>query len=174
MADRNERQTSNAWPAQAGNLSRDARTTRDELGDESDVERVETLASGAEDSDDIDEEGLGEKLSALAASTEEEVDALRVNLYQDDDELSSSHDGTGRVVDDTAEERLARFTEADPMQGDIGAISVAPGRDDTSRILRRHHTNSAIAGSEALVEGNLDEPMDETIAERKVDEGTAG
>jgi hypothetical protein len=171
MADRNERQTSNAWPAQAGNLSRDARTTRDELGDQSDVERVE-IASSAEDRDDIDEEGLGEKLSALAASTEEEVDALRVNLFQDD-ELPSSHDGTGRVVDDTAEERLARFTEADPMQGDIGSISVAPGRDDTSRIVRKHHPNTTIAGSDAVVEGNLDEPMDESIEERKVEEGTA-
>ena len=172
MADRNERQTSNAWPAQAGNLSRDARATRDQLGDESDVERVETLASSAEDRDDIDEEGLGAKLSALAASTEEEVDALRVNLFQDD-ELPSSHDGTGRVVDDAAEERLARFTEADPMQGDIGSISVAPGRDDTSRIVRRHHPNTMTAGSDAVVEGNLDEPMDESIVERKVDEGTA-
>ena len=60
------------------------------------------------------------------------------------------------------------------MQGDIGVVSVEPGRDDTSRILRRHHPNTTIAGSEAIVEGNLDEPMDETITERKVDEGTAG
>jgi hypothetical protein len=31
-----------------------------------------------------------------------------------------------------------------------------------------------MARSDAVVEGNLDEPMDETIIERKVDEGTAG
>jgi len=173
MADRNQQQTSNARPGQAGDLSPQTETTPDELDNDTDVERVEVLASGAEDSDDVDEDGLGEKLSALAASTEEEVDALRVNLTQDD-YPPSTRDSSGRVVDDTAQERLARFTEADPMQGDIGVVSVEPGRDDTSRILRRHHPNTTIAGSDAVVEGNLDEPMDETIMERKVDEGTAG
>ena len=177
MADRNERQTGDVRLGQAGDLSgqvaRQVGTTPDELDNEGDVERVEVLASGAEDTDDVEQDDLSEKLSELAASTEEEVDALRVNLTQDD-YPPSTRDSTGRVVDDTAEERLARFTEADPMQGDIGAISVEPGRDDTSRILRRHHPNTSIAGSEAIVEGNLDEPMDETIMERKVDEGTAG
>jgi len=173
MADRNERQTSDVRPGQAGDLSRQVGTTPDELDNEGDVERVEVLASGAEDRDDVEDDDLSEKLSELAASTEEEVDALRVNLTQDD-YPPSTRDSSGRVVDDTAQERLARFTEADPMQGDIGVVSVEPGRDDTSRILRRHHPNTTIAGSEAIVEGNLDEPMDETIVERKVDEGTAG
>ena len=144
MADRNQQQTSNARPGQAGDLYRQTETTPDELDNETDVERVEVLASGAEDTDDVDEDGLGEKLSALAASTEEEVDALRVNLTQDD-YPPSTRDSSGRVVDDTAQERLARFTEADPMQGDIGVVSVEPGRDDTSRILRRHHPNTTIA-----------------------------
>ena len=173
MADRNERQNNSTRPGQGGDLGRQVATTRDEFDNESDVERVEVLASGAERSDDIDENEVGEKLSQLAASTEEEVDALRVNLLQDD-EPPSTRDSSGRIVDDTAEERLARFTEADPMQGDIGVVSVDPGRDDTSRILRRHHPNTTIARSDAVVEGNLDEPMDETIMERKVDEGTAG
>jgi hypothetical protein len=174
MADRNERQSSQARMGQAGNLSRDEGTTPDELDNESDVERVEVLASGAETSDDIDEgDDLSQKLSELAATTEEEVDALRVNLTQDD-YPPSTRDSSGRIFDDVAEERLARFTEADPMQGDIGVVSVEPGRDDTSRILRRHHPNTSIARSEAVVEGNLDEPMDETIMDRKVDEGTAG
>ena len=109
----------------------------------------------------------------MAASTEEEVDALRVNLTQDD-YPSSARDSSGRVVDDSAQERLARFTEADPMQGDIGVVSVEPGRDDTSRILRRHHPNTTIARSDAVVEGNFDEPMDEIIMDRKVDGGRAG
>jgi hypothetical protein len=39
--------------------------------------------------------------------------------------------------------------------------------------VRKHHPNTTIAGSDAVVEGNLDEPMDESIVERKVDEGTA-
>ena len=173
MADRNQQQTSDARPGQAGNLSRQAATTPDELENEADVERLEVLASGADETDDIDENDASEKLSELAASTEEEVDALKVNLLQDD-EPPSTRDSSGRIVDDTAEERLARFTEADPMQGDIGVVSVEPGRDDTSRILRRHHPNTANVRSDAIVEGNLDEPMDETVMERKVDEGTAG
>jgi hypothetical protein len=173
MAEQNERQTINAQPGQAGNLSRQAGTTPDELDNTSDVERVEVLAAGAENSDDVEADGLGEQLAELAATTEEEVDALKVNLLQDD-EPPSTRDSSGRVVDDTAQERLARFTEADPMQGDIGVVSVEPGRDDTSRVLRRHHPNTTIARSDAVVEGNLDEPMDETVMERKVDEGTAG
>ena len=173
MAKHNQQQTNNARPGQAGNLGRKIETTQEDLGTESDVERVEVIAAGAEDSTDIDQDDLGEKLSELAVTTEEEVDALRVNLLQDD-EPPSAQDSSGRVVDDTAEERIARFTEADPMQGDIGAISVEPGRDDTSRILRRHHPNTSIARSDAVVEGNLDEPMDETIVDRMVDEGTAG
>ena len=173
MADRNKRQTGDVRPGQAGKLSCEAGTTPDEFDNEGEVARVETLASGAESSEDVEADDISEKLSELAASTEEEVDALRINLTQDDDP-PSTRDSSGRVVDDTAEERMARLTEADPMQGDIGVVSVAPGRDDTSRILRRHHPNTTIAGSDAIVEGNLDEPMDETITERKVDEGTAG
>jgi len=160
-------------PGQARDLSPQFETTADELDNSGEVERVEVLAAGAEDSDDIEDEGLGEKLDELAATTEEEVDALRVNLLQDD-EPPSTRDSTGRVVDDTAEERLAPFTEADPMQGEIGAIAVEPGRDDTSGVLCRHHPNTSVARSDAVVEGNLDEPMDETITDRKVDEGTAG
>jgi len=173
MAHRNQQQTPNARPGQAGNLARDTGTTPDDLDNAGDVERVEVLASGAEGQDDIEDGDLGEKLSELAASTEEEVDALRVNLTQDD-YPPSTRDSSGRVVDDNAEERLAEFTEADPMQGDLGVVSVEPGRDDTSRILRRHHPNTSIARSDAIVEGNLDEPMDETIVDRKVDEGTSG
>jgi transcription termination/antitermination protein NusA len=173
MARTDKNQTDEVRPGQAGDLSREMGTTPDELDNENDVERVEVLASGAESRDDMNQEGLSEKLSELAATTEEEVDALKVNFFQDD-YPPSTRDSSGRIVDDTAEERLARFTEADPMQGEIGAVSVDPGRDDTSRILRRHHPNTSIARSDAIVEGNLDEPMDETIMERKVDEGMGG
>lgn len=147
--------------------------TISERGDQSTLERVETLAAGAEINDDIEADGLGEKLAELAVTTEEEVDALRINLLQED-EPSSTRDGSGRVVDEVAEEWLARFTESNPTQDDLGAISVDPGRDSASSVLRRHHPNTSIARSDAIVEGNLDEPMDETITERKVDEGTSG
>lgn len=171
MADRNERQKSDARPGQAANFGRGGDVAPDELNNESDVERVEVLASGAEATDDVDDDDLSEKLSELAASTEEEIDALQVNLTQDE-YPTTARDGSGLIVDDVAQERLARFTEADPMQGSLGAVSVEPGRDDTSGTLRRHHPNTTIAGSDAIVEGNLDEPMDETISDRKVDEGT--
>jgi len=160
-------------PGQARDLSPLVEATPDDFENDSDVERVEVLAAGAEDSQDIDGDGLGEKLAELAATTEEEVDALRVNLLQDD-ERSTTGDSSGRVVDDTAEERMARFTEAGPMQGGIGAESVEPGRDDISRTLRRHNPNTTIGHSGAVIEGNLDDPMDETISERKVDERTDG
>jgi hypothetical protein len=166
-----EQSRSDIKPSQARDLSPQPETTPDDLEDDSDMERVEVLAAGAEDRKNLDD--LGEKLAELAVTTEEEVDALRVNLVQND-QPSSTRDSSGRVVDDTAEERIAPFTEADPMQPDIGVVSVEPGREDTSRVLRRHHPNTTIARSDAVVEGNLDEPMDETIQERQVDEGTSG
>ena len=99
MADRNKRQTGDVRPGQAGKLSREAGTTPDELDNEGEVARVETLASGAESSEDVQADDISEKLSELAASTEEEVDALRINLTQDDDP-PSTRDSSGRVVDD--------------------------------------------------------------------------
>ena len=113
--------------------------------------------------------GKGEEGTTL----KEEVDALEVNLLQAD-ERPNTRDGSGLIVDETAEQRIARFTEADPMQSDLGAESVEPAGDDTSDVLRRHHPNTSIARSDAVVEGNLDEPNDETVTERKADEGTAG
>lgn len=168
-----QREQGGIRPGQARDLSPQFETTSDDPERDPDLERVEVLAAGADGRDDIEEDGLGEKLNELAVTTEEEVDALRVNMFQND-EPANSHDSSGRVVDDTAEERTARFTEADPMQGDIGVVSVEPGRDDTSRVLRRHHPNTTTARSDAVVEGNLDEQMDEIISDRKVDEGTAG
>jgi len=173
MAEQRKQNDSEIRPGQAGNLSPDDETTTSDLENDSDLERVELLAAGAGDEEDIDEDDVGEKLNELAASTEEEVDALRVNLLQDD-ELASTRDGSGRVVDETAEDQLARFTEADSQRGDFGGESVEPGRDDTSRILREHHRNTSIARSDAIIEGKLDEPRDEEVPGRQVDEGTAG
>jgi hypothetical protein len=162
MAQQNQGRSKQVRPGETG-----------DLGTDGTLERVEVLAAGAEDRNDIEKDGLGEKLNELAVTTEEEVDALRVNLLQDDDP-PGSRDSSGRVVDDSARERTARFTEADPMQAELGALSVEPGRDNTSDVLRKHHPNTQIARSDAIVEGNLDEPMDETITERKADEGTSG
>lgn len=141
-------------------------------GSDNTVEQIEVLAAGANETIDIEEAGLGQKLDELAVTTEEEVDALKINLFQED-ERDNARDGSGLVVDDLAEERIVRLTESDTMQSDLGAHSAEPGRDDTSPVLRKHHSNAAIAPSHAVVEVNRDEPVDETITERKGDEGAA-
>jgi hypothetical protein len=115
---------------------------------------------------------LGEEIHKLDATTDEELDALEVNLRQED-ERPNARDGSGHVVDELAEEKIGKFTEVGPLQDDRGAVSVMPGRDNTSETLRRHHPNTSLARAEDVVEGNLDEPRDDTTTERKVDEGTA-
>jgi transcription termination/antitermination protein NusA len=134
----------------------------DDFATDTALDRLELITGGADEPAIADGE-LGQKLEELDASTEEELDALKVNLRQED-ERPNTRDGSGLIVDDAAEERIARFTESDPMQSTLGAISVEPGRDDTSAILRKHYQGNSIAPSDAVVEGNLDEPMDETMA----------
>lgn len=115
---------------------------------------------------------LGHELRKFNASTEEELDALEVDLFQED-ERPSARDGSGLVVDEVAESEVARFTEVGPLAEERGAESLVPGRENTSAVLRRHHPNTEVARAEDVVEGNLDEPQDEIKMERKVDEGTA-
>jgi len=144
----------------------------DDLATDAELDRLEAITGGA-DEPLIFEGDLGQKFDELDAGTEEELDALQVNLLQED-ERPNARDGSGLIVDDAAEERIARFTESDPMLENLGAESVEPGRDDTSSVLRRHHPDGTIARSDAVVEGNLDEPIDEIKTESSVDEGTAG
>lgn len=156
-----------------GNDNSDSTSNRsDDFATDTAIDRLEVITGGA-DEPAIAEGELGQKFDELDASTEEELDALEVNLLQED-ERPNARDGSGLIVDDAAEERIARFTESDPMQSKLGAISVEPGRDDTSGILRKHYSDASIANSDAVVESNLDEPMDETVDESKADEGTAG
>jgi hypothetical protein len=129
-------------------------------------------ASSMNARDEDDPSGLQREIEKLDAEMDEEIDALRLNLMQDD-ELDSTRDGSGKVVDDLAEQKIARFTEVGPMVGDRGAISVTPGRDNPSRILRSHHPNAEIARPQDLMEANLDEPGEESRIERQADEGTA-
>jgi hypothetical protein len=147
----------------------DQTRSRSESEDDSGFDRLRALTKHIPG----DSAMMEQEIFKLDASTEEEVDALRVNLLQDDGR-PASRDGSGRVVDEVAEESLGRFTEVGPGVGDRGAESVVPGREDTSRVLRRHHPNTEIARAEDVVEGNLDEPREESRGERKVDEGTAG
>jgi len=157
----------------AAGQTRQPQTGANDIATEAIIDRLEAIAGGADEDDPrLLDPRISREFDKLQAETEEEVDALRVNLVQDGG-ASRTSDSSGRVVDDTAEEELARFTEVGPMLADQGVLSVEPGRDDTSRVLRKHHPNTSIARAEAVVEGNLDEPRNEEILERKVDEGTA-
>ncbi len=143
------------------------------------IERLEAITGGADEEDEpfiVDEASPNGGMTArerdeLDAATDEQIDALTVNLYQDDN-IPNTRDGSGRVVDDVAEERLAEVTEVGPMLADQGVHDVTAGRDDTSAVLDAHRPNFDIARSETVVEGNLDETRDERKVDAKVDEGT--
>lgn len=142
-----------------------------DVATESLLERLENITGGAGEDPALYEGDLAQEVDSLDASTEEEVDALKVNLLQDDS-MPDNEDGSGRVVDDVAEERIAEYTEVGPMQPSMGARALDPGRDDTSAQLRRHHTNTEVARSEDVLEGNIeDEPRDEMVSDRKADAG---
>jgi hypothetical protein len=111
---------------------------------------------------------LGRKIDELDATTDEEIDALQVDLLQERD-LPEPSRGSGRIVDDLSEENLAGFTEVGPDASIRGARSVVPGREDTSETLRRHHPYIENVPEDAIVEANLDEPMDE-IRDAEFDE----
>jgi len=112
----------------------------DDLAMDAAIDRLESIIGGA-DEPVIYAGRLGRRVEAFNVSTEEEVDALKVNLVQDD-ARAISRDGSGWVVDDVAEEHMAEFTEVGPDLEDEGARPVAPGRDDTSAVLRRHAPNT--------------------------------
>ncbi len=156
-----------------------------EVASEATVDRLEAITGGVGPGADPDDEPLtvadeaagrvgatAQQLDQADAETDQEIDALRVNLLQEDD-APDARDGSGRITDDTAQERLAEVTETGPMLDGEGAESITPGRDDTSAVLREHHPNTEIARSEAVVEGNLDETRDERKEDVKVDEGGA-
>ncbi|HZZ40526.1 MAG TPA: transcription termination factor NusA [Acidobacteriaceae bacterium] len=110
---------------------------------------------------------------AEAASSEEEIEALQQDLTQSGEEPVSA-DGSGLISDEVAEERLAEVTEVGPALDEEGAESLVPGREDVSERLAENEIDSDIAGSEAVVEGNVEEVREEELGEKKVDEGTAG
>ncbi len=145
-----------------------------DIATESTLNQLETLTGGAdvEDEPGTYDSPVDAEIDKSNAGLDEELDALEVNLMQDD-AIPDSRDGSGRITDDTAEERLAEVTETGPMLDGDGAEAMTPGRDDTSAVLREHHPNMEIARSEAVVEGNLDETRDERREDSKVDEGGA-
>jgi hypothetical protein len=144
----------------------------EDVATETTLDRLEAITGGADDDPVVVEGDLAQDFDELDASTDEEVDALKVNLLQDD-ENANVRDGSGRVVDDIAEEQIAKFTEVGRLQPNLGGLPVAPGHDDTSKAIRQHHPSPELERTESVVEGSLDEPRDEAVSERKVDDGTA-
>lgn len=138
---------------------------------ESNVDRLEVVGGDAEQPPVL-RGNLAREQAAYNASIEEEIDALRVDLTQDT-RGRDTRDGTGRIVDDVAAERMAGLTESGPELEDKGVVSAVPGRDNTSSVLRQHHPNTGVARAQDVVEGNVEEPRDEARIERNVDEGTA-
>lgn len=135
------------------------------------LDRLEQITGGAEQPRAYRGE-MARETDKLRAETEEEVDALRVNLTQDDDSRQNTRYGTGIIADDVAQERIAGATEVGKELDDKGVNAVVPGREDTSARLRRHHPKT-VARAENVVEGNMEETREEKTADRKVDEGTA-
>jgi hypothetical protein len=52
-------------------------------------------------------------------------------------------------------------------------VNAAPGRDDTSDTLRRHNRSYEAERAEETAEAGLDEPRDEEVGERIIDEDDA-
>lgn len=119
------------------------------------------------------ERNIARESEKFDASIDEELDALEVNLTQDADDFHDPDNGTGLIDDELAEERVEDLTEVGPDVEDKGVISAAPGRDDTSSTLRRHYANTGSVRAEDLADDSLDEPRDEVITNRKIDEDTA-
>jgi transcription termination/antitermination protein NusA len=117
-----------------------------------------------------DEEQVAKARAIEDAQVAEEIDALTLD-QEGEREAPDTEDGSGRISDDLARVRMEELTESGPDLDDIGAISEAPGREDTSEILARHNPNYDIARSETVDDGNVEQPSDETREDAKVDEG---
>jgi N utilization substance protein A len=117
-----------------------------------------------------DEELVAKARAIEDAQVEEEIDALTLD-QEGEREAPDVEDGSGRISDDVARMRMEELTESGPDLDDIGGISETPGREDTSEILASHSPNYEIARSEAVDDGNVEEPSQETRQDSKVDEG---
>jgi N utilization substance protein A len=98
------------------------------------------------------------------AGLDEEIDALEQDLTQDG-EQSVSEEGSGRIVDELAEERLAEVTEVGPDLDAEGGESLDPGRQDVSERIVEDQPHNLIHGEliaeDAVLEGNTEEIKDE-------------
>jgi N utilization substance protein A len=93
---------------------------------------------------------------AEAASSDEEIDALRLDLTQGE-ETPETADGSGLVNDEVAEERIAELTEVGEALEDEGGESLQPGSQDTSEVLAEHAVDPDEDEDEEIGEGNIEE-----------------
>jgi len=102
--------------------------------------------------------------SSAEAGLDEEIDALTQNLTQEG-ENSASAEGSGRIVDELAEERLAEVTEVGPDLDAEGAESLVPGREDVSERIAENQPHDLIGGElvaeDAVLEGHAEEIKDD-------------
>jgi transcription termination/antitermination protein NusA len=104
------------------------------------------------------------------AQVAEEIDALTLD-QAGEREAPDTVDGSGRLSDDVTRMRMEELTESGTDLDEVGGISEAPGQEDVSQTLASHVPNYEIARSETVDEGNVEEPSQETLQDRKVDEG---
>jgi hypothetical protein len=77
------------------------------------------------------------------ASSEEEEAALRLDNDEETEVIPDNRDGSGRIVDDIAAQRMEKLTESGEDVGEFGVENLAPGRDDTSETLEAHRPRMA-------------------------------
>jgi N utilization substance protein A len=133
---------------------------QDDVASEDLLDRLEQITGGSEEPV-LFQGDIGRQKARQDAATEEELDALQVNLVQDDDSRRNTQYGTGVIVDDVAQERIAGATEVGKELEDRGVNAVVPGREDTSARLRRRHPDTGMAPTGSVVEGNVEETPDE-------------
>jgi N utilization substance protein A len=117
-----------------------------------------------------DEELVAKARAIEDAQVAEEIEALTLD-QEGEPETPDTVDGSGRLSDEVTRMRMEELTESGPDLDDIGGISEAPGQENVSKTLASHVPNYEIARSETVDEGNVEEPSQETLQDRKVDEG---
>src|ERR1700736_2396677 len=117
-----------------------------------------------------DEELVAKARAIEDAQVAEEIDALTLD-QEGEQEMPNTVAGSGRLTDDVTRLRLEELTESGADLDDIGGISEDPGREDVSKTLASHVPNYEIARSETVDDGNVEEPSQERLQDRKVDEG---
>jgi N utilization substance protein A len=116
-----------------------------------------------------DEELVAKARAIEDAQVNEEIDALTLD-QEGEREAPDTEDGSGRISDEIARDRMEELTESGPDLDGIGAESETPGRENTSEILARHNPDYDLARSETVDDGNVEQNND-TRQDAKVDEG---